>query len=105
MAREAPTIWLTPDEDAQLRKLAHAPSTPQALAFRARLILCCDSRSAVPRNDHVAEQLGCSADTVSKWRGRFFRERLDGLFDRPRPGRPRAFSPGGPTQGPVPGHH
>ena len=104
MAREAPTIWLTPDEEVRLRQLANAASTPQALAFRARLILCCDSRAAVPRNDHVAQQLGCAADTVSQWRGRFFRERLAGLLDRPRPGRPRAFSPGGPTQGPVPGH-
>jgi putative transposase len=93
MAREAPTIWLTPDEEAQLRKLANAASTPQALAFRARLILRCDSRAGVPRNDHVAQQLGCNSDTVSKWRGRFFRERVDGLYDRPRSGRPRAFSP------------
>ena len=56
MAREAPTIWLAPDEESQLHKLANAASTPQVLAFRARLILCCDSRSGVPRNDHVAQQ-------------------------------------------------
>lgn len=93
MAREAPTIWFTLDEEAQLRKLAHAASTPQALAFRARLILHCDSRDGVPRNDHIAQELGCDSDTVSKWRRRFQRQRLDGLFDRPRSGRPRAFSP------------
>jgi putative transposase len=93
MAREAPTIWLSTPEEQELRRLANAPSTPQALAFRARLILCCDSRERVPRNDHVAEQLGCDPDTVSKWRRRFFAQRLDGLYDLPRSGRPRAFSP------------
>jgi hypothetical protein len=96
VAREAPTLWLFPDEQQQLTKLAHAPSTPQGLALRARIILHCASdpqRRGVPRNDHVAEQLGCDPDTVSKWRGRFQRLRLDGLADLPRSGRPRAFSP------------
>jgi hypothetical protein len=95
MAREAPIIRLAPEEDAQLRRLANAHSTPQALAFRARLILHCASgpHRGVPRNDHVAAQLGCDPDTVSKWRRRFRDLRLEGLHDLPRPGRPRAFSP------------
>ena len=95
MAREAPIIRLAPDEDAALRRLAHAHSTPQALAFRARLILRCASgpQPGVPRNDHVAADLGCDPDTVSKWRQRFRDLRLEGLQDLPRPGRPRAFSP------------
>ena len=93
MAREAPIIRLAPDEAQQLRKLGHAPSTPQGLALRARIILHCDVRPGVPRNDHIADQLGCHPDTVSKWRRRFQRQRLDGLFDLPRSGRPAAFSP------------
>jgi transposase len=94
MAREAPTLWLSPDEEQQLRKLAQAASTPQAFALRARIILHCAVRPGVPRNDYVAEQLGCHPDTISKWRRRFQRQRLDGLFDLPRSGRPAAFSPG-----------
>jgi hypothetical protein len=95
MARQALRIALSPYEQIDLRRLANAPSTPQALAFRARLILRCDSglEPGVPRNDHVANQLGCDPDTVAKWRRRFQRQRLAGLSDLPRSGRPAAFSP------------
>ena len=93
MAREAPTIWLSVQEEQQLRKLANALSTPQALAFRARIILRCAVRPGVPRNDHIAQELGCDPDTVSKWRQRFQRQRLQGLSDLSRSGRPAAFSP------------
>ena len=95
MARETPHIDLSPYEIIDLRRMAKAPSTPQALAFRARIILRCDSacERAVPRNDHIAAELGCDPDTVAKWRHRFQRHRFAGLFDLPRSGRPAAFSP------------
>ena len=93
MAREAPILRLSADEEQHLHKLANAASTPQALAFRARLILHCAARPTVPRNDRVAALLGCHPDTVSKWRRRFQRRRLEGLSDLPRSGRPVAFSP------------
>jgi len=92
MAREAPRIQLSLDEPQELQRLANARSTPQGLAFRARLILCC-AQPGVPRNDHVAAELGCDPDTVSRWRHRFLDKRLEGLQDLPRSGRPRAFSP------------
>lgn len=100
MAREALRIDLSPAEGGELRRLANAASTPQALAFRARLILRCDSagKRGVPRNDLIAADLGCNPDTVGKWRRRFQRQRLAGLSDLPRSGRPAAFSPCGQTQ-------
>ena len=92
MAREAPRIRLYLGEPELLQQLVRARSTPQGLAFRARLILRCASAPS-PTNDDVAAELGCDADTVSRWRRRFHRHRLAGLRDLPRSGRPAAFSP------------
>jgi transposase len=92
MPRQAPRSVLDPYELIDLRRLARAPSTPQALAFRARLILRC-AHAPSPTNHAVAAALGCDPDTVSKWRRRFRTRRLGGLHDLPRSGRPAAFSP------------
>ena len=75
-----------------LEQLVRAHSTPQALAFRARLILRC-AQPDKPTNLQVAAELSCDPDTVARWRNRFVRQRLQGLRDLPRVGRPRAFSP------------
>lgn len=92
MAREAPRIRMSAEEFLHLRRLMNAPSTPQAIAFRARVIFRC-IQDDKPTNDRVAADLGCDADTVSKWRRRFHRQRFDGLQDLARSGRPRTFSP------------
>ena len=92
MAREAPRILLDPYELLDRRRLERAPSTPQALAFRARLVLHC-AQADPPTNEQVAADLDCHPDTVCKWRRRFRRHRLAGLSDLPRSGRPAAFSP------------
>jgi transposase len=92
MARQAPRIVLDPYEFFDLHRLERAPSTPQGLAFRIRLVLRC-AHAPRPTNEEVAADLGCDPDTVSKWRRRFCQRRLDGLQDLPRSGRPAAFSP------------
>jgi transposase-like protein len=96
MSRRAPLILLSRDERLQLEKLVHAHSTPQARAFRSRIVLRC-GRADRPTNEQVADELGCLPNTVAKWRRRFAARRLDGLADLPRSGAPRLFSPGRPA--------
>jgi len=45
-------------------------------------------------NAAIAETLNLGVDTVRRWRRRFATQRLDGLKDRPRSGRPRVHGPG-----------
>jgi Winged helix-turn helix len=92
MAREARRITLTPAERDRLAKIGNARLAPQGLAFRARLVLRC-AQADKPTNLQVGQEFRCDPDTVARWRNRFARQRLDGLRDLPRSGRPRAFSP------------
>jgi len=88
----APRITLTDNEQAQLESLTRAHTTPQALAFRCRLIL----RAAAPNhptNLRLATEMHCDRHTVRLWRTRYRAQGLPGLQDAPRPGRPRRFSP------------
>jgi hypothetical protein len=85
-------VSLTPDEHARLESLVRAHSTPQALAFRCRLIL----RTAAPdhpSNLQVATEMHCERHPVGRWRSRYLQDGLSGLQDALRPGRPRRFSP------------
>lgn len=96
MSRRAPLIRLSREEKQRLQKIADAHSSPQARAFRCRLILRCGQADR-PTNEHVAQEFDCDPATVGKWRQRFARQRLDGLADLSRSGAPRAFSPGRPA--------
>ena len=43
-------------------------------------------------NGEIAEALGVSRPTVTKWRNRFAQRRFEGLADEPRPGKPRTIT-------------
>jgi transposase len=43
-------------------------------------------------NTEIAERVGVSRPTVTKWRSQFPERHLDGLVDEPRPGRPRTIT-------------
>jgi transposase len=77
---------LTEEERAKLLELARRQKTSQAVARRARIVLAAADGLG---HAEAAKALGVGKATVSKYRTRFLRRRLDGLLDEPRPGAPR----------------
>ena len=86
----AAALHLTPRRRRKLLALASAPSCPQAIALRARIVLHAADGWA---NNAIAAELGCGEPTVRRWRLRYRRRGVPGLFDRPRSGRPQTYGP------------
>ena len=82
-------ITLSGEERAQLEGWARRRTTAQALAQRSRIVLAAADGL---KNTEIADRLGVGRPMVTKWRNRFAEQRLDGLLDEPRPGRPRTIS-------------
>jgi transposase len=59
------------------------------VARRAPIILACAEGAD---GKVVARRLHVTPGTVCKWRGRFLMQRLDGLYDEPRPGGKRTIA-------------
>ena len=78
-------LVVTDAERDQLGRWARRAKTSQALALRAKIVLACAGGKDSKR---VAAELRTTEHTVARWRGRFVRQRLAGLTDEPRPGRP-----------------
>ena len=87
--RPKPVLTLTDEEREQLVRWSRRAKSSQALALRSRIVLACAEGLS---NKDVAQRAGCSANTVGKWRARFLTDRLDGLVDEPRPGRPPSIT-------------
>jgi transposase len=87
---KAPPLVLSDEEREVLLGWSRRRKTAQALALRSRIVLECAVDGATIGG--VAAGLGVARGTVAKWRGRFLTDRLEGLSDDPRPGRPRVIS-------------
>jgi transposase len=83
-------IELPDEERAVLEGWTRRRSSAQALALRARIVLM--ASEGLWSNGEIAEALGVSRPTVTKWRSRFSQRRLEGLVDEPRPGKPRSIT-------------
>lgn len=91
MPRRSPySIVLTKEERRHLQRLARKYTSPYFEVVRAKAVLLVMEGL---ENKQIAERLQMPRQVVSKWRKRFFEERLAGLQDRPRSGRPPSFSP------------
>jgi transposase len=82
-------IELAEREREQLEAWSRRHTGAQALALRSRIVLAAADGL---KNTEIAERLAVNVATVRKWRNRFATDRLDGLVDEPRPGRPRTVS-------------
>lgn len=91
MPRASPyRIVLRPEERRELEMRAAKYTLPYFHVVRARMILHAAEGLS---NDQIAQRLDTRREVVSLWRKRFFEERLAGLEERARPGRPRSFPP------------
>jgi transposase len=91
MPRTSPyRIDLTDDERRHLEATARRYTSPYRDVIRAKIVLLAAQGLG---NDEIAARLDTPRQIVSKWRKRFHEQRLGGLVDLPRGGRPPAFPP------------
>lgn len=91
MSRHSPfVISLNDGERQQLEALVRRGTAEHRMVTRARIVL---GAAGGEENLGIADRLGVAPHTVIKWRKRFFEQRIDGLADRKRSGRPRTFPP------------
>ena len=86
--RDATPIVLTADERATLEGWVRSGTTEQRLVERARVVLLA---AAGTGSRAIGRELDRARGLVSKWRVRFARERLAGLADAPRSGKPKTY--------------
>ncbi len=89
-------IDLSEDERTELERRAATPTLPWREVQRARMLLYA---AGGMQDIDIASRLDCHPEVVSKWRRRFCEDRLEGLQDKQRAGRPRRFPPGAGGRG------
>lgn len=93
MPKRSPfTIDLAGEERSLLERRAAKYTAPYREVVRAKIVLMAAQGL---ENKQIAQGLSLPVQIVSKWRKRFFEEGMAGLEERPRRGRPTAFSPTG----------
>jgi hypothetical protein len=97
MPRKSPyEILLSQEEARELASRARKYTLPYFQVQRAKIVLLAAEGLA---NSEIAERLDTRREVACFWRKRFFEQRMVGLDDRDRPGRPRSFPPRGGRQG------
>jgi len=86
--RPVAALILTAEERSYLERQVRRHRVTRSLSERCRIVLRCADGT---QSKQVATELGVSEHMVGKWRRRFLRDRIDGLLDEPRSGRPRSI--------------
>ena len=84
-------IVLSGEERAELERRVACYTLPHKVVQRAKMVLYAAEGLT---NVEIAGRLETAPEVVARWRRRFHDERLVGLEDRARSGRPRRFPPG-----------
>src|SRR5438132_7037535 len=82
-------LLLSDGEREQLQAWARRRKSAQALEQRSRIVL---AAAEGLKNTEIAARFGITRGMAAKWRSRFAEDRLDGLLDEPRLGRPRTIT-------------
>ncbi len=89
IGRPMAVLLLSDEERSYLERQVRRRRVARSISDRCRMILGCAHGLT---NKAVAAELGVHEHTVGKWRRRFLKERIEGLSDEPRPGRPRTLT-------------
>ena len=87
--RPTAPLVLSAEERDYLERQVRRRRVARSMSERCRIILRC--ADGIP-SKVVATELGVHEHTVGKWRRRFLRDRVEGLLDEARPGRPRTIN-------------
>jgi len=90
MPRRPASLNLTAEERETLTTWSNALKLDRRYVNRARVILLVEDGHSLTEASTLT---GLAMDKIVKWRARFRRDRLDGLRDKARPGRPLAVAP------------
>src|SRR5206468_1987469 len=90
MAKSPYQIVLSGEERAELERRVACYTLPHKVVQRAKMVLYA---AAGFTNVEIARRLETAPEVVARWRRRFHDQRLAGLEDRARSGRPGRFPP------------
>jgi transposase len=86
--RPTEPLALEPEEREYLEQQVRRRRVTRSMSERCRIVLRCADGL---QSKIVVAELGVHEHTVGKWRRRFLKDRIEGLLDEARPGRPRTI--------------
>jgi len=81
-------IVLTDKQKKELEKILQDKKTPLKFAKRVKSILMLEEGRPIL---HIKKAISLQRRIIRKWAYRYLEHGVDGLYDSPRPGRPRIF--------------